>query len=80
MNSASAYVTWQTWSERWGHWNSWSRVTNPANLPSVEGLSDSQRLSTIQKQSGALPTVETPALFGAGATSANSGPLHLLPG
>jgi hypothetical protein len=25
MNTASAYVTWQSWSEKWGHWNIWRR-------------------------------------------------------
>ena len=27
MNTASAFVTWQSWSEKWGHWNTWRRVT-----------------------------------------------------
>jgi hypothetical protein len=25
MNGASDSVTWQTWSKKWGEWNSWLR-------------------------------------------------------
>ena len=44
MSSASADVTWQSWSEKWGHWNTWRRESR-----SLDKMGTSDDLLRVQR-------------------------------
>jgi hypothetical protein len=54
MNSASAYVTWQSWSEKWGHWNRWRRGSQC--LDNMEPSEDLLRMRISKPLSMILPS------------------------
>jgi hypothetical protein len=60
MNTASADVTWQSWSEKWGHWSTWRRESR--RLDKMESLDDGLRTQRVQS--------ELPSMFFASAENA----------
>lgn len=60
MNTASAYVTWQSWSEKWGHWNTWrSENSSLDKMDTSDHFPREQRV--LSKQASMMLAFSEPA-------------------
>jgi hypothetical protein len=70
MNTASAYVTWQSWSEKWGHWNTWrSENQTLDNMETSDHFLREQRV--LSKPASMILAFSEPACRDAFSTSSS---------